>query len=157
MHQNTLQQTWPDKIITDNGTQFVSSEYEKFMKSWKTEHVTISPHHSQSNGKAEVTVKIAKSILKKTKKSGQDFKIAILDWRNTPKEDGTSPVHKLMSRRTSTLLPTSEKLFKPQVVEGVPDTIKLRKQKAKQQYDKPARPLPELEIGQRVIIQPTGH
>ena len=35
--------------------------------------------------------------------------------------------------------------------------IKLRKQKAKQQYDKSARPLPELEIGQRVRIQPTGH
>ena len=40
-----------DKIITDNGPQFVSSEYEKFMKSWKTEHVTISLHHSQSNEK----------------------------------------------------------------------------------------------------------
>ena len=24
-----------DKIIIDNGSQFVSSEYEKFMKSWK--------------------------------------------------------------------------------------------------------------------------
>ena len=68
-----------------------------------------------------------------------------------------APCKKLMSRRTSTLVPTSQKLLKPQVVEGVPDTIKLRKQKAKQQYNKSARPLQELEIGQRVRIQPTCH
>jgi hypothetical protein len=146
-----------DKIITDNGPQFISGEYEQFMKEWKTEHVTISPHHSQSNGKAEITVKIAKSLLKKTIKSGQDFQLALLDWRNTPKEDGSSPVQKLMSRRTSTLLPTSENLLKPQVVEGVPDIITERKLKAKQQYDKTAKPLQELKIGERVRIQPTNY
>ena len=58
----------PNKIITDNGGQFVAAWYAEFARSWEFEHVTISPHHSQSNGKAEATVKIAKKIIKKTRR-----------------------------------------------------------------------------------------
>ena len=55
---------------------------------------------------------------------------------------------------TSTLLPTPEALLKPQVVEGVPESINHRKQVAKKYYDKTAQPLPELQIGEQVRIQP---
>ena len=147
----------PEEIITDNGPQFIAQEYANFAEQWNFKHITTSPYHSQSNGKAESAVKIAKKLLKKTSKSNQDFTLALLDWRNTPKADGSSPVQKLMSRRTNTMLPTSEQLLKPEVVEGVQDTIKLRKQKAKKQYDKSARSLPELKIGQQVRVQPTRH
>jgi len=146
-----------ETIISDNGPQFVSRDYEQFVTKWNIEHKTISPHYSQSNGKAEVTVKIAKNLLKKTKHEKQDFQLALLDWRNTPQKDGSSPVQKLMSRRTNTPLPTAEELLKPQVIRGVPETISNRKQKAKQQYDKTAKSLQELAIGQRVRIQPTDH
>ena len=48
----------PDVLITDNGTQFSSSEFAKFTEVWKFEYKTSSPHHPQSNGKAQNAVKI---------------------------------------------------------------------------------------------------
>ena len=42
----------------------------------------------------------------------------------------------------------------PKVVSNVPEQIRLRKQKAKLQYDKGAKNLPELKIGQGVLLQP---
>ena len=52
----------PDVLITDNGTQFSSSEFAKFAEAWKFEHKTSSSHHPQSNGKAENAVKICKNL-----------------------------------------------------------------------------------------------
>ena len=84
----------------------------------------------------------------------QDLHLAILDWRNTPTASGSSPAQKLMSRRTRTLLPTPDVFLQPEVIKGVPENIKLQKQKAKRQYDKTAKPLPELQIGQHIKLQP---
>ena len=55
----------PDKVITDNGPQFRSQLYEDFANKWEFHHTTSSPYHSQSNGKTESAVKIAKKLLKK--------------------------------------------------------------------------------------------
>lgn len=43
-----------------------------------------SPHHHQSNGKAENAVKIAKSLMRKAELCGEDPMLALLAWRNTP-------------------------------------------------------------------------
>ena len=48
----------PEQLVTDNGSQFVSRDFLKFSKEWDFEHRTRSPHHSQSNGKAESAVKV---------------------------------------------------------------------------------------------------
>ncbi|XP_041461547.1 uncharacterized protein K02A2.6-like [Lytechinus variegatus] len=144
----------PDKVITDNGPQFVAKEYAQFVTDWEVEHITSSPLHAQSNGKAESAVKIAKTLLKKAAKQGEDIQLALLDWRNTPADSGASPAQKMMARRTNTLLPTPEALLKPQVIGGVSQHISHKKQRAKKYYDQTAAPLPELEIGQPVRIQP---
>ncbi|XP_041475701.1 uncharacterized protein K02A2.6-like [Lytechinus variegatus] len=144
----------PDKVITDNGPQFVAKEYAQFVTDWEVEHITSSPLHAQSNGKAESAVKIAKTLLKKAAKQGEDIQLALLDWRNTPADSGASPAQKMMARRTNTLLPTPEALLKPQVIGGVSQHISHKKQRAKKYYDQTATPLPELEIGQPVRIQP---
>jgi len=148
----------PEKVVTDNGPQFRAQSYENFAKQWGFYHVTSSPYHSQSNGKAESAVKIAKSMLKKVTKDNMDINLAILSWRNTPTQGGQySPVQKLHSRRTRTQLPTSNKLLQPKVVRGVEDEIIQRRQRAKQQYDKTAKELPTLTDGQTVRIQPVKH
>ena len=145
----------PDVVVSDNGRQFDSREFTEFAKSWEFEHTTSSPYHSQSNGKVEAAVKIVKNLLKKAKRSGQDVWKAVLDWRNTPTENmKSSPVQRLMSRRTRTLLPTVSQLLKPKV-EGVQEKIKLKRQKSKQYYDKGAVSLPELRVGEKVRVQPT--
>ena len=61
-----------------------------------------------------------------------------------------------MSRRTRTTIPPAEALLKPGVVEGVHDNIKRKRQQTKATYDKSARPLPELQIGETVRLQPVN-
>ena len=63
----------PEKVISDNGPQFRSQEYTKFAKDWDFTHISTSPYHSQSNGKAESAVKIAKSLLKRHGEIAQIF------------------------------------------------------------------------------------
>ena len=40
----------PDRMISDNGPQFVSSEFKKFSKEWDFEQRTSSPGNSKGNG-----------------------------------------------------------------------------------------------------------
>ena len=54
----------PDKVWTDQGTQFTSQAFQEFAKQWGFEHVTSSPRYPQSNGKAEATVKSMKKIIR---------------------------------------------------------------------------------------------
>ena len=99
-------------VQSDGGPQFISAEFEQFASTWKFQHSMSSPHHSQSNGKADAAVKIAKSLLRKSK----DPMKALLEWRNTPTTGLTSiPVQRLMQRRTRATVPQAERLLKPTV------------------------------------------
>jgi hypothetical protein len=101
-------------------------------------------------------VKIAKKLMKKAKRSGEDVWKVILDWRNTPtKNMSSSTVQRLVSRRTRTLLPTASQLLKPKVEEGVQEKIKLRIQKAKRYYDRGSASLPELQVEEKVRVKPS--
>ena len=143
-------------MVTDNGPQYSSEEFSAFARTWEFVHTTSSPLHSQSIGKSESAVKIAKKMPKKAKRDKKDLQMSLLNWRNIPDDYGKSPAQKLVSRRTKTRIPTTLGLLKPQVVDGVPDDIKLKRQKAKTAYDKHARPLPELETGEPVRLQPVN-
>jgi len=57
-----------------------------------------------------------------------------------------------MSRRTRTLLPVSANLLYPRGEERVKEKLKAKKQTAKGYYDRSAKVLPELEIGQEVRV-----
>ena len=43
----------PEEIVSDNGPQFVSKEFETFLNKNGIRHVRSSPYHPQSNGKIE--------------------------------------------------------------------------------------------------------
>lgn len=116
-------------------------------------HTTSVPNRQQANGKAEAAVKIAKQLLKKCSDSGTDFWYALLHWRNVPNRTGSSPAQRLFSRQTRTGLPTSLKNLMPRVVEDVPESIEVNRKKSKQQYDKKAKVLPDLEVGAPVYAQ----
>ena len=47
----------PEVLVSDNGTQFTSAEFDEFMRK---NHVRVSPYHPSSNGMAERAVKILK-------------------------------------------------------------------------------------------------
>ena len=55
----------PQIVISDNGPQFSSTKFKKFAISWEFKHVTSSPKHRKSNGKAESAVKTIKKLFKK--------------------------------------------------------------------------------------------
>ena len=144
----------PDTLVSDNGSQFTSREFTEFSKEWEFKHVTSSPYHPRSNGKAESAVKIVKNIFKKAISDDKDPWLALLDYRNTPTEGvNSSPAQRLFSRRTRTLLPVTSNLLHPKVVDGVEEKLQLKRQRAKAHYDKKAKVLPDLEVGEEVRVQ----
>ena len=131
------------------------AESSKIRQGIRFNHVTTSPYHHQSNGKAESAVKEAKKILKKTAASKSDPYLVLLAHRNTPQEGfGTSPAQRLLSRRTKTNLPTSSNLLKPSVAENTLEKDKLRKLKQKFYYDRSASDLQDLQKDDVVRMQP---
>eukprot|EP00731_Ephydatia_muelleri_P018174 Em0011g214a len=128
----------------------MSSEFQAFAKSWDFQHTVSSPYHSQSNGKAEAAVKIAKRIFKRS----SDPYLALLEWRNTPTVGlGASPCQRLFSRRTRGAVPTSSAKLKqePQVKMWEKKTGRQRQIQA-QQSGKGHR-LPPLQYGEPVLVQ----
>ena len=57
------------------------------MEDWGINHVTSTPMHKRANGKVESAVKIMKSLLVKTHKEGGDPYEAMLEQRNTPRQE----------------------------------------------------------------------
>ncbi|KAL5477674.1 hypothetical protein EMCRGX_G024499, partial [Ephydatia muelleri] len=94
----------PVVVHTDGGPQFVSQEFSSFAKSWEFQHTISSAYNSQSNGKAESAVKIAKRLFKRSR----DPYLALLEWRNTPTIGlDSSPSQRLLARRTRGAVPVS--------------------------------------------------
>ena len=73
----------PERLVTDNGPQFVSTDYKQFASKYGMENVTSSPYWPQGNDKAEAVGKIAKLMYQKNK----DIHLALLDYRNTQSRD----------------------------------------------------------------------
>ena len=93
---------------------------KEFSRQWNFVHVTSSPAYSQSNGKVEAAVSSAKNVMSKSRKVRTDPYLALLEYRNTPSQGlGTSPVQRLMSRRTRAQLHIIPKLlslaFQPKI------------------------------------------
>ena len=127
----------PDVVVTDNGPEFASQEFRNFASKWKFEHRTSSPRYPQSNGKAENAVQTCEGLLRKAKEDKKDPLLAILDWRNTPSEGfETSPVQRLMGRRTRTLLPTAKTLLNPSTDQTTSMNLATRKKLQCAQYNR---------------------
>ena len=148
----------PVTILTDNGPQFIASDFERLCQRYQTNHVTSSPYWPKGNGKSEASVKIVKHILKSGKNGLHE---ALLVYRNTPQEGHIlSLAQKSMGRRTRSLLPISTELLLPSdnTAEVVREAIATKQARAKQHYDTAASStLPSLEIADFVYAKPAPH
>ncbi|XP_064475423.1 uncharacterized protein K02A2.6-like [Ornithodoros turicata] len=99
----------PDVVRSDNGPQFASGEFQRFLSTQGIKHVTSSPHFPQSNGQAERTVQTAKALLKKE----LDVNSALLAHRTTPGSCGYAPAELLMGRRLQSNVPVNPKSLIP--------------------------------------------
>ena len=104
--------------------------------------------YPRSNGKAEAGVKLAKNTLRKTMSCGGDVQLALLELRNTPRQDAGMSPDKMM---THSLLPTA-------VATEDNETVKVKKAKSRQSvkkdHDKTAQSLEEPHEGQPIYYKP---
>ena len=139
-------------VQSDGGPQFIRAEFEQFATTWEFQHSMSSPYHSQSNGKAEAAVKIAKSVLRKPK----DPMKALLEWRNTLTTRLTSsPVQRLMQRRTRATVPQAKRLLKSAVQPAL-QTMEGKTKKlwmSQHCYNRHARELTPIRNGTPVFVQ----
>lgn len=63
----------PDAMVADGGPQFNNQEVRRFASDWDFDIHLSSPGRPQSNGLAESSVKIAKTIMKNAKKKRKTF------------------------------------------------------------------------------------
>ncbi|KAG7304206.1 hypothetical protein JYU34_011144 [Plutella xylostella] len=93
-------------LVTDNGSNFVSIEFEDFCNKNGIQHLTSAPYHPASNGQAENTVKSVKKalkiILKPTDNQNMTQKIInkyLFDYRNSVHcTTGFSPAQLMIGR-----------------------------------------------------------
>ena len=95
-------------------------------------------------------VGIAKKILKKAKE--QDPYLLILEYRNSPLPDcNISPAQLLLSRRTRSIVPITNKLLKPQGID--PKNVQKSIFRSKSLHDRTAKALSPLHVIDQLCIQ----
>ena len=147
----------PDKMISDNGPQFSSLEFKRFVETWQFEHVTSSPRYPQANGKAESAVKTCKNLMKKALDGKVDLQLALLDWRNTPVNGmNSSPAQRMLNKRTKAMLPVKESLLQPEVQRGVKEKIQKSREEQKTRYDVKSKDLKILKQGDVIRMKLPG-
>lgn len=125
----------PEELVSDNGPQFVSSEFAEFMYKNGIKHTLTPPYHPQSNGAAERSVRVVKEALVKQVlegNKGRSIKHRLADfllrYRTTPHSTtGATPAELLMRRRLRTRLT----LVKPDLAK----TVESKQNKQKEYKD----------------------
>ena len=84
----------PEIVVSDNGSNFVSSEFKSFLQKNGIKHITSAPYHPSTNGLVERAVQTFKQGIKKQGDGSVDTKLArfLLSFRITPQSTtGESP------------------------------------------------------------------
>ena len=137
----------PETIITDNGTCFVSAEFETFLSRNGIKHLTSAPYHPSSNGLAERAVQLVKCSLKKVTRGSMKSRLAkvLFHYRLTPQTTtGISPSELLQGRRPRSRLD----LLKPHTAERV----EKKQSQQKEQHDSRSKER-KLEVGTNVFVR----
>ena len=101
--------------------------------------------------KQNLPVKIMKSLLVKTHKEGGDPYEAMLEQRNTPRQDtGRSPAELMFNRRTRSFLPSVSNSSMDPLVKEKRET---RQHSVKKAHDRKYRKLSKIDVGQSVFFQ----
>lgn len=102
----------PEEVSMDGGTNLASEEMSAFFRKWAVTVRLSSAHYPQSNGRAEVAVKVAKRILRGNTGAGGSLKTdrvsqALLQYLNTPLHGGDkSPAQLATGRQLRDGVPT---------------------------------------------------
>ena len=95
----------PETLQSDNGPQYLAQMFRECSKEWNFKHVQNSPEYPKSNGFVERHIQIVKNLLTKAKQSGKHSYLAMLESRNCPVENSSSPAQLVYGRCLRSLLP----------------------------------------------------
>ena len=142
----------PVQIVSDNGPQFTSSDFAKFLKQNGIKHSRTSPYHPDSNGEAERFVRTFKEAMKAGRNDGlilsHRLSSFLLSYRTTPHSTtGVPPCELLMERH----LRTRFDLLKPDLQR----TVRNHQTRQKARHDRSAR-LRQFNTGQSVMVRNFG-
>ena len=159
-----------NEISSDGGPEFVSAEAKDFYSRWGTKHRVSSAYFPQSNGRAEVAVKVTKRILEDN--MGADGNLntdkvvrALLQLRNTPDKDcKLSPAQVLFGRNLRDSMPMLDKstmIFESgqlhnqwhQAWSAKEEAIRTRLIRSCEVLERGCKELPPLREGEAVLIQ----
>jgi hypothetical protein len=110
----------PNMLVSDNGSQFTSEEFHKFMLYNGIKHVKCAPFHPSSNGLAERAVQTFKNGLKKMRKEDINTKVVrfLFRYRCSPQSvTGVTPAELLMGRKLHSHLAIVKPDFRAKVIE----------------------------------------
>ena len=92
----------PTTIVSDNGSNFCSEEFEEFLAKNGIHHRRTAPYHPASNGLAERAVQTFKEGMKMSNKESLETRVFrfLFKYRTTPHSTtGIAPAEMLMSRK----------------------------------------------------------
>ena len=159
-----------EEISSDGGPEFVSREAQDFFQRWRVTHRLSSAYFPQSNGRAEVAVKMTKRLLRENTRSdgsldADTFVKALLQYRNTPdRECKLSPAEILFGRNLPDSMPQLVKdtpIFESKMILGQwhhawaakEQAIKSRLIQTCRQLEPRSRELLSLREGDQVLVQ----
>ena len=159
----------PEEISTDGGPEFMADICKTFLRRWDVKHRVSSAYFPRSNGRAEVSVKSIKRLLRSNIGPGGSlnndrFLQAILQHRNTPGPlSGVSPSEILFGRPikdkfsfTTKLLKFSNSAYQRNWREAwarKERAIRSRYRKSIPRLNFNSRIIPPLKAGDRCLIQ----
>ena len=136
----------PDQVVSDNGPQFVSKEFQRFMKENGNKHTRCAPFHPSSNGLAVRFVQTLKNAHQRYRENlSTSLGCFVLAYRTTPHATtNVAPCELLMNRKIRTRLD----LLYPDVESRVAKNVS--RQKAMHDVHAKAR---EFLVGQQVMLR----
>ena len=152
-------------VYSDAGSQFISQQFQTFLKAWGPNHHKISSSYNpHSNLRAETAMKMAKRILTdNTKSDGRPdwdkISRAVMQHRNTPL-DGIqfSPAQLLFGRPIRDFQPIRPGQFRPAEVwvdcaEKRELAMKTRLSLGGEMWSQHTHPLAPITVGQKEFVQ----
>ena len=146
--ENFVELCVPMRFRSDNGPQFDAGIFRDAMERWGVARGNSTPHYSQSNGHAEAAVKAVKELVEKISSSGdldtEEFQQGLLEFRNTPRENGLSPAQMLFGHQLRSIIPAHRSAYATcwKSVMEARDRQAATDVEAKTRYDVHARGLP---------------
>ena len=101
---------YPEELVSDNGKQFISAEFEAYLKSCGIQHIRVSPYYARSNGKLERFHRYLKKNFRAVITEGKSWqdelpKILMLYRASPHPVSGKSPAMLLLTREIRMKVP----------------------------------------------------